>query len=170
MMGFGLLTILSLLLMWRRARKRGGFGRKASVMLRSVYLLVLGLGGWFIGLIIVLVALPTVPLDSELMAVLSIGTPIGLGTYWAWVNRDRPARATRIGIWVALTGALVGALLGFNATSGIMAVITTIVGAAAGANLGLIALDVARIGERPEAVPGERRETVPPIAIPAVEH
>ena len=33
--------------------------------------------------------------------------------------------------------------------------------AAAGANLGLIALDVARIGERPE--------TVPSIAIPAVE-
>ena len=170
MIGFGLLTILSLLLMWRRAHKRGGFGRKASAMLRSVYLLVLGLGGWFIGLIIVLVALPTVPLDSELMAVLSIGTPIGLGTYWAWVNRDRPARATRIGIWVALTGALVGALLGFNATSGIMAVITTIVGAAAGANLGLIALDVARIGERPETVPAERPETVPPIAIPAVEH
>jgi len=170
MIGFGLLTILSLLLMWRRAHKRGGFGRKASAMLRSVYLLVLGLGGWFIGLIIVLVALPTVPLNSELMAVLSIGTPIGLGTYWAWVNPDRPARATRIGIWVALTGALVGALLGFNATSGIMAVITTIVGAAAGANLGLIALDVARIGERPETVPGERPETVPPIANPAVEH
>ncbi len=156
MIGFGLLTILSLLLMWRRAHKRGGFGRKASAMLRSVYLLVLGLGGWFIGLIIVLVALPTVPLNSELMAVLSIGTPIGLGTYWAWVNRDRPARATRIGIWVALTGALVGALLGFNATAGIMAVITTIVGAGCGANLGLIALDVARIGERPETVPGER--------------
>jgi hypothetical protein len=51
-----------------------------------------------------------------------------------------------------------------------MAVITTIVGAAAGANLGLIALDVARIGERPETVPGEPPETVPPIAIPAVEH
>jgi pimeloyl-ACP methyl ester carboxylesterase len=162
MMGFGLLMILSLLLMWRQVHKRGGFGRKASAMLRSVYLLVFGLGGWFTGLIIVLVALPTVPLDSELMAVLSIGTPIGLGTYLAWVNRDRPARATTIGIWVALTGALVGALLGFNATSGLMAVITTIVGAAVGANLGLIALDVARIGERPE--------TVPPIAIPTVEH
>src|ERR1700690_3267300 len=126
MIGFGLLTILSLLLMWRRAHKRGGFGRKASATLRSVYLLVLGLGGWFTGLIVVLVALPTVPLDSELMAVLSIGTPIGLGTYWAWVNRDRPARATTIGFWVALTGALVGALLGFNATAGLMAVITTI--------------------------------------------
>jgi pimeloyl-ACP methyl ester carboxylesterase len=170
MMGFGLLMILSLLLMWRRAHKRGGFGRKASAMLRSVYLLVLGLGGWFTGLIIVLVALPTVPLNSELMAVLSIGTPIGLGTYLAWVNPDRPARATTFGIWVALTGALVGALLGFNATSGIMAVITTIVGAGCGANLGLIALDVARIGEPPETVPGERPETVPPIAIPAVEH
>ena len=60
-------------LMWRRARKRGGYGRKASAMLRSVFLLVLGLGGWFIGLIQVLVALPTVPLDSELMALLSIG-------------------------------------------------------------------------------------------------
>lgn len=47
MMGFGLLMILSLLLMWRRAHTRGGFGRKASAMLRSVYLLVLGLGGWF---------------------------------------------------------------------------------------------------------------------------
>jgi pimeloyl-ACP methyl ester carboxylesterase len=160
MMGFGLVMILSLLLMWRRAHKRG-FGRKTSALLRSVYLLVLGLGGWFTGLIIVLVALPTVPFESELMAVLSIGTPIGLGTYWAWLNRDRPDRATTIGIWVALTGALVGALLGFNATAGLMAVITTIVGAAVGANLGLIALDVARIGERPE--------TVPPIAIPAVE-
>ena len=170
MIGLGLLTILSLLLMWRRAHKRGGFGRKASAILRSVYLLVLGLGGWFIGLIIVLVAFPTVPLNSELMAVLSIGTPIGLGTYLAWVNPDRPAKATRIGIWVALTGALVGALLGFNATAGIMAVITTIIGAAAGANLGLIALDVARIGERPETVPGEPPETVRPIAIPAVEH
>jgi FtsH-binding integral membrane protein len=162
MMGFGLLMILSLLLMWRRAHKRGGFGRKASAMLRSVYLLVLGLGGWFTGLIIVLVALPTVPLDSELMAVLSIGIPIGLGTYWAWVNRERPAKATTIGIWVALMGALVGALLGFDATAGLIAVITTIVGTAVGANLGLIALDVARIGERPE--------TVPPIAVPAVEH
>ena len=177
MIGLGLLMILSLLLMWRRVHKRGGFGRKASAILRSIYLLVLGLGGWFIGLIIVLVALPTVPVNSELMAVLSIGTPIGLGTYWAWVNRDRPARAATIGFGVSLTGAFVGALLGFNATAGLMAVITTIIGAAAGANLGLIALDVARIGERPETIPpiatGVDSEPTPqaepaPVAIPAV--
>ena len=168
MIGFALLMILSLLLMWRRAHKRGGFGRKASAILRTVYLLVLGLGGWFTGLIIVLVALPTVPLDSELMAVLSIGTPIGLGTYWAWVNHDQPAKATTIGIGVALTGALVGALLGFNATTGLIAVITTIIGAAAGANLALITLDVARTVERPETIPPI---AIPaPITIPVVEH
>ena len=51
-----------------------------------------------------------------------------------------------------------------------MAVITTIVGAGCGANLGLIALDVAQIGERPETVPPIAIPAVEPIAIPAVEH
>jgi pimeloyl-ACP methyl ester carboxylesterase len=162
MIGLALIVPLSLLVMWRRARKRGGFGRKASAALRSAYLLVLGLGGWFIALIIELVAFPTVPLDNALLAVLSIGTPIGLGTYWAWVNSDKSVRAKTIGIWVAVAGALVGGLLGFEATAGLLAVITTIAGAAVGANLGLIVLDVARLGAR--------TETVPPIAIPAVEH
>jgi hypothetical protein len=37
----------------------------------------------------------------------------------------------------------VGARLGFNATEGLLAVITTIVGAAAGGNLALLALDIA---------------------------
>src|SRR5438132_759612 len=50
-----------------------------------------------VGLIIVLVAFPTVPLDDELLAALSIGTPIGLGTYCAWVNRERQARVKTIG-------------------------------------------------------------------------
>jgi len=67
-----------------------------------------------------------------------------------------------MGISAAAAGALIGAWLGFQATSGLLAMITTIAGAAVGANLGLIALDVARIGER--------TETVPPIAIPAAEH
>ena len=144
MMGLALLVPLSLLLMWRRVRKRGGFGRKASAVLRSVYLLVLGLGGWFIGLMIVLVALPTVALDDALLAVLSIGTPIGLGTYLAWVNRDRSARVTTMGISAAAAGALIGAWLGFHTTAGLLAVITTIVGAAIGANLTLLFLDIAR--------------------------
>ncbi len=144
MMGLTLIVVLSLLLMWLRVHGRGGFGRKASAVLRSVYLLVLGLGGWFIGLMILLIALPTVPLDDELVAILSIGLPIGLGTYLAWVNRDLRARARTIGLAGAMAGALVGAWLGLHATAGLLAVITTIVGAAAGANLTLIVLDIAR--------------------------
>jgi hypothetical protein len=44
----------------------------------------------------------------------------------------------------AMTGALIGAWLGFHATAGLLAVITTIVGAAVVANLILLALDIAR--------------------------
>jgi pimeloyl-ACP methyl ester carboxylesterase len=144
MMGLALLVPLSLLLMWLRVRTHGRFGRTASAVLRSAYPLVLGLGGWFLGLVIVLQMLPTVPLDDELPAVLSIGTPIGLGIYWAWVNRDWPARAKTAGITAAAAGALAGAWLGFHATTGLLAVITTIVGATVGANLILLVHDIAR--------------------------
>jgi pimeloyl-ACP methyl ester carboxylesterase len=143
MMAFALIVVLSLLLMWRRVHKRGGFGRKASATLRSVYLLVLGLGGWLTGLMIALVAFPTVALDDALLAVVSIGTPIALGTYLAWINPNRPARATTIGIAAAAAGALLGAWLGFHAAADLLALITAILGAAVGANLTLLALDIA---------------------------
>ena len=44
---------------------------------------------------------------------------------------------------IALAGALVGAWLGFNVLSGLFAVVTTIVGAAAVSNLALVVLDIA---------------------------
>ena len=44
------------------------FGRKAGATLRSLYPLVLGLGGWFLGVLIVITTMPGVPLDSELLA------------------------------------------------------------------------------------------------------
>ena len=47
--GLALLVPLSLLWMARRVRKRGGFGRKAGAVLRSLWAVVLGLGGWFAG-------------------------------------------------------------------------------------------------------------------------
>lgn len=143
MLAFGGLTVFSLLWMPLRVRRRGAYGRKASASLRSAYPLVLGLGGWFIGVLIVLTALPTVPLDDELLAALSIGLPIGLGIYVAWVNRDWSARTKATGFAAAAGGALVGAWLGFNAVEGLFAVVTTIVGAAVGANLILLALDIA---------------------------
>jgi hypothetical protein len=144
MIALPVIVLLSLLAMWRRSRKRGRIGRKASVLLRSAYTLVLGLGGWFAGVIVVLVAFPTVPLDDPLLAVLSVGTPIGLGVYLAWVDRTRPRT---FGLALSLAGAFAGAWLGFNATDGLLALITTIVGAATGANLILLVLDIAR-GER----------------------
>ncbi len=146
MVGLALLTVLSLLLMARRVRRRGRFGRKASATLRSLYPIMLGLGGWFLGVLIVLTTMPGVPLDDELLASLSIGVPIGLGIYFAWVNRDWSAQTKTTGFAAATGGALVGAWLGFNATEGLLAVITTIAGAAVGANLTLIFLDAA--GER----------------------
>jgi uncharacterized membrane protein YdfJ with MMPL/SSD domain/pimeloyl-ACP methyl ester carboxylesterase len=154
MLGLAVVVILSLLLMWRRSRKRGRFSRTASVLLRSLYTLVLGLGGWFAGIVIVQVAFPAVALDDSLLAVLSIGVPIGLGVYLAWVNRDLPAGARTTGFLAATAGALLGAWLGFNATTGLMAVVTTIVGAAVGANLTVLALDISleqRVADRSAA-------------------
>jgi hypothetical protein len=109
-------------------------------------------------MMIVLVAFPTVPRHGPLLAVLSVGTPVALGTYLAWINPRRPTRVTTIGIAVAAAGALLGGMARLPRNA--LATVTTIIGAV-GANLGLIALDIARIGER--------AETVRP-AIPAVEH
>jgi len=136
--------------MAHRVRSRGRIGPKASATLRAVFPLVLGLGGWFLGLLVVLTIMPSVPLDSALLATLSIGLPVGLGVYLAWVRRDRSASIRGKGFVVAVAGALVGAWLGFNATAGMLALITAIVGAGVGANLPLIVLDIvdARRGDR----------------------
>ena len=142
--GFALLAVLSLGWMALRVHQRGSFGRGSSALLRSLYPVVLGLGGWFLGALIVMTTLPGVPLDDERLTVLSVSVPIGLGMYWAWVNRDWSG-ATRIaGFVAALGGALVAGWLGFNATGGVVAFATTLVGAALGANLTLILLDISR--------------------------
>lgn len=162
MVGLALLTVLSLLWMARRVRKRGRFGRKASATLRSLYPIVLGLGGWFLGVLIVITTMPGVPLDDELLAVLSIGIPIGLGIYYAWVDRDRSARTRTAGIVAATTGALIGAWLGFNATADLLALITSIIGAAAGANLILLVLDIAREQAARDFAPATPRRATGP--------
>jgi pimeloyl-ACP methyl ester carboxylesterase len=142
MVGLSLLTVLSLLWMALRVR-RGPFGRKASATLRAVYPIVLGLGGWFLGVLLVIATMPGTPLDSELLATLSVGMPVGLCIYWAWVDRDWPVKTRMTGFALALAGALAGAWLGFHAAVDLLALVTAIVGASAGANLALILLDVA---------------------------
>jgi pimeloyl-ACP methyl ester carboxylesterase len=142
MIGLALLTVLSLLAMARRVHKRGGFGAKARATLRSLYSIVLGLGGWFAGALLVMTTMPGVPLDDELLATISVGLPTGLGIYLAWINRNRSAKTKTTGFAAAIGGALLGAWLGFNATEGLAALLTAIVGAAVAANLLLLILDV----------------------------
>jgi pimeloyl-ACP methyl ester carboxylesterase len=144
MLGLPVVVILSLLLTWGRVRSRGRLGRKAGATLRSLYTVVLGLGGWFAGVLIVQTTMPGVPLDDQLLAGLSVGLPIGLGVYFAWMNRAWSASTKTIGLTAALAGALVGAWLGFNAGADLLALVTAIAGAAVGANLTLLALDISR--------------------------
>ncbi|MGH3024396.1 MAG: alpha/beta hydrolase [Gaiellaceae bacterium] len=158
MVGLALLTVLSLLWMPLRVR-RGPFGRKTGATLRSVYPIVLGLGGWFLGVLIVITTMPGVALDDELLAVLSIGVPVGLGIYWAWAHRDWPARKKLVGLAAAVAGALVGGRLGFHAEDDLLALLTAIAGASVGANLALVLLDVL----------WDRRARVRPVAGDASE-
>ena len=142
LLGFAALTVLSLLWMAARVRWCGAFGRKSSAVLRSVYPVVLGLGGWFIGVLIVITTMPGVPIDDELLAVLSVGVPVGLGIHLAWVDRGSPPPLRVVGLAAAVAGGLVGAWLGFHATADMLALGTAIVAAVAGANLLLILLDL----------------------------
>ena len=144
MLTLAVLTVLSLVYMALRVRWRGPFGRKSSVVLRAVYPLVLGLGGFLLGLLIVLTTNAGVALNDELVVALSVGLPIGLGVYLAWANRES-ATPMNTGLAVAAGGALIGAWLGFNVTSagfGYLAPFVAIVGATVGANVALLALDI----------------------------
>jgi pimeloyl-ACP methyl ester carboxylesterase len=160
MIGLALLMVVSLFWMWYRVRTRGSFGRFASAVLRSVYPLIAGLGGWFLGALAVMALWPTVPLDSMLLTVVSMSVPIGLGIYWAWVHAGWPARSKAVGLVVAMGSALVGGWLGFNAADGLLALITTLVGAVAATNLSLIGYDIWR--ERTIRAP--LPAAIPPLA------
>jgi hypothetical protein len=142
MVGLALFTVVSLLWMARWVHKKGRFGPAARATLRSLYPIVLGLGGWFFGALIVLTTMSGVSLDNALIATLSVGVPIGLGVYFAWMDRDWSSKTRTTGFAAAMSGAVIGAWLGFNATSGFFVILSSIVGAAVGANLILLAIDI----------------------------
>jgi hypothetical protein len=146
--------------MARRVRRRGRLGRTTRVLARSAWALLLGLGGWFGAALFALIVLPSVPVDAELLIVVSMAAPVALASYWAWCDPDRAASRTA-GLAAAAGGALIGAWLGFMSASALLAVVTTLAGAVAGANLTLIVRDIAAdtrrratepaAGERPRA-------------------
>jgi pimeloyl-ACP methyl ester carboxylesterase len=142
MVGLALVAFLSLAWMARRVRLRGSLGRGTRVAARSAWALVLGLGGWFAATLVALIALPSVPIDAELLMVLSMATPVAIACYCGWRDPGRAATKTA-GLAVAVVGALLGAWAGFTCATGMSAVPATLLGAVAGTNLALIARDIA---------------------------
>jgi hypothetical protein len=146
---------------------RGSIGRKASATVRSLYAVVLGLGGWLLGVLVAITTMPGVPLDDALLNVLSVGLPVGLGVYLAWVHRDWSASSKLAGLVAAFAGAFAGTWLGIHAAEDLLALVTGIAGGVAGANLLLILLDMSRAGGRESpatAAADARRPTVAPAA------
>ncbi len=144
MMGLAALAALSLLWVALRVRKLGAAGRKTSVVTRTIVPLVLGLGGWLGAALVVLTLWPTLSLSSELLGVLAPSVPIALGLYLAWAHRDWDRATKSRGLLAVTAGALLGGWLGFSATSGLSALVTTTIGAAAAGNLALIAVSLLR--------------------------
>jgi pimeloyl-ACP methyl ester carboxylesterase len=156
-LGFAAAAVISLLWIAVRLRRNATFGRKGSVAVRSLLPLVLGFGGWCLGVLIVLVAFPTVPLTDEVLAVVSIAPPVALAVYAGWL---RPAAPGGVAAFAAIGTATLGAWLGFHVPSapGVGAV-TAMVAATLAANLGLIALDTAAVGTDELGAP--HAETLP---------
>ena len=152
LVGLALVSVLSLLWMAGHVRRRGGFGLKTGVVLRSVFPAVLGLGGWALGALLVLTTMPTVPLTHVVLAVLAVGVPVGLGVYYASVQRGWSGATRAAGFAVSMSGALVGGWLGSLAGSGPLAILAGILGATLGANLLVILLGIVSAGSgRPVA-------------------
>jgi pimeloyl-ACP methyl ester carboxylesterase len=144
MVAVALVAVIWLVVLAIRIRRRGGTGRKTGAWIRSAGPLVFGLGGWFLGALLILRfwLWPSGPLDDQLFAVVSTAMPIWLGVYAGWVRTDTPNALRPKGIGAAGAGALVGAVLGYHVTGGLMALITTIIGAAVVSNLSLLVLDI----------------------------
>lgn len=64
--------------------------------LRTLTPVVLGLGGWFLAVLVVRTLSPGAFVGCWPLVVVAMGTPIGLGVFLAWVHRDwTPTRRRR---------------------------------------------------------------------------
>ena len=121
-----------------RLCRQASFGRKGSAAVRSLYAALLGIGGWCIGALVVLTALPTVPVDDQALAVISVGVPVGLAVYCGWLKRDSLPAIKIVGAAAALGAAILGAWLGYHVpATPLLGAVTGALGAVAAANLGL---------------------------------
>jgi hypothetical protein len=157
--GLAAFSLLALALLPLRLHRRTSVGTKTGVVIRAVVAPLAGLGGWCLGLLVVLVLFPSMPVGSQPLAVLSIGVPVALLTYLGWVHRDwsRPVRTAGLG--AVTSGATVGAWIGLHAVAGLMSVVTAVLGAVLLANLSVLVRDM--VAGTPSARPQHRGELAP---------
>ena len=103
MIGLAALTVLSIL--WMAVPPQASLRPQTSPILRSLYAIVLGLGGWFAGVLLVITTMPGTPLDDPWLATISVGLPIGLGVYYASLVRGWPAQQKLTGFMAGVAGA-----------------------------------------------------------------
>ena len=139
---------------------------QTSFATRTIVPLVLGLGGWLGAALVVLTLWPALSLTSEVLGILAVSVPIALGLYLAWTHRDWDRGTKSLGLLAATAGALLGGWLGFTATSGLFAIVTTTIGAAAAGKLALIALASSANGPRARPWQRPRRNLRSPEALP----
>jgi hypothetical protein len=166
MLALAALTVVTLAVLARRRRTRERLGRATELFTRSVGAVVLGFGGWSLGAVAVLAAMPAVRVDNALLVVLFVGVPVGLGVHWASVHQSWPRRTVRTRLLLAGAGALAGAWVGFEATEPPVSLVTAVLGAVAVANLALILLEISwdrSEGQRsaPTSLGGRSRPPVP---------
>ncbi len=144
MLALSTLMLVTLAVLARRRWTRERLGRTTELLTRSVGAVVLGLGGWSLGALAVLAAMPAVRVDNELVVVLTVGGPVGTGCPLGVGAPQLAPRMVRARLLVAGAGALVGAWVGFEATDVPISLVTSVVGAVAVANLALILLEMSR--------------------------
>jgi len=138
-----LLAVASLGAMALWVWRRDGFGVLASMLLRSLAAVVVGLGGWFLAILVVASVWPGL-LASGGLAVVASGIAVSLCVYLAWMRRDASPRVRYGGLAAALAWGLAGAWLGGHVVEGLAGTLTAILGAVLAANLAVLILDVAR--------------------------
>jgi len=82
-----------------------------------------------------------VPVDDQMLAILSIAPPVAAVVYAGWLRRTAPFGLAAL---VAVSTAALGTWLGFHVPhTPALGAVTAIIGAILATNLGLIALDIA---------------------------